>query len=184
MNVQIYDNKINNDVLLTAISATELSNNFSCLHPAGDTTYGFKYHWTLFGEYGEKKTEFKDQEFINLLNEIKPYVPENLTLTRAYINAHNFGIEDTMHTDEQEYAEGVTVIVYLCSKWYPEWFGQTVLFDRYNREDADISCSILPKYNRFIVFDKNIPHCAAPLSKRFNGVRFTCMFKFVKQDIT
>jgi len=41
----------------------------------------------------------------------------------------------------------------------------------------DIYRCVLPKYNRFVIFDKNIKHCAGMVSRKFSGIRLTCMFK-------
>jgi len=172
--VQIIDGRLSEQLLLSCIQEAEQSASYRVLHGAGDGSYGFKYNW-LFFKIGQACIENKS---INeLWQEIQKHLPKNIKLHRGYINAHTYGVEDAIHVDDPELKKGLTVIVYLCTNWYPEWFGQTLFFDSIDRHHNEIVQSVLPKFNRFIVFDKNKPHCVSPLSRKFTGVRLTCMFK-------
>jgi Rps23 Pro-64 3,4-dihydroxylase Tpa1-like proline 4-hydroxylase len=170
----IVDNKISISTLKACIQYAE-SAGYIPLHPIGDNHTQFKFsHHDV-----EEVASFKQ-----LWEEVKQVIPnKNYTLHRSYINAMVYGQEDSIHTDDMDINNGLTVIVYLTNSWFPEWFGQTVFFESAsngrdeNYIGADITNSVLPKYNRFVIFDKNTPHCVAPISKRFTGVRLTCMFK-------
>lgn len=175
MSVQVYDGVITPEILNSCITEAEQSAHYSVLHRAGDGSYGFKYHW-LFAS-SNKIEEFTNKHLQALWEEIKQHLPKNIYLHRGYINAHTYGVEDAIHIDDPEIQNGLTVIVYLCSGWYPEWFGQTMFFETVNKQNNEIIQSVLPKYNRFIVFNKDIPHCVSPLSRKFIGIRLTCMFK-------
>ena len=163
-------------VLDSCIQAAENSSTYRVLHGAGDGSYGFKYSWMVYDSCADQK--FDDANFSSLWAAIKPHVKENVRVYRCYVNAHTYGVEDAIHEDDLEVERGITVIVYLCHAWYPEWFGQTVFWDHLDRmTHNELIKSVIPKRNRVVIFDKTIPHCVAPLSRRFAGIRLTCMFK-------
>jgi hypothetical protein len=174
--MQIIQDKISKSTLKACIQFAE-SASYISLHGAGDGSYGFK-----FSSYDINKISCFNQ----LYQELTPYIPNGYKIHKSYINAMSFGMEDTIHQDDQDIKEGLTLLIYLCNGWFPEWFGQTVFFNNTENGrkkgffDAEITESILPKYNRAILFDKNIHHCVAPISKRYTGIRYTCMFKLEK----
>jgi hypothetical protein len=181
MSVQILDNILSDEVLTTCTQEAELSASYRVLHGAGDGSYGFKYSWMVYDS--KNKNDKLDGNFLSLWNEISSHIPEKTRIHRCYVNAHTYGVEDAIHEDDPDIEQGLTVIVYLCSAWYPEWFGQTVFWDHIDRMNHnDIVQSVIPKPNRVLVFDKTLPHCVAPLSRRFAGVRLTCMFKLEVLD--
>lgn len=172
--MNVYDNKLPQDLLLNCIQEAEECKSYGVLHGAGDGSYGFKYNWVFFSS---DKPKIDSDNLKQLWQHVKTFLPDNVRLHRGYVNAHTYGVEDVIHEDDVDFDEGLTVIVYLCSGWYPEWFGQTVFFESLSNQQNEIVASVLPKANRFIVFNKKDPHCVAPLSRRFAGVRLTCMFK-------
>lgn len=172
----IKDGYIPIDVLNRCIESAESAKNYKSLHPAAEDAFGFKFSWHMYS-LGENINEMPD-EFMELWDSCKNLFPDGSLLHRCYVNAHCYGIEDTIHEDDKHFKNGLTCIVYLCNAWYPEWFGQTVFWEHLDRTAPnDITHSVMPKYNRVLVFDKKTPHCVAPLSRRFSGVRYTCMFK-------
>ena len=181
MAAAILDGVIPDGILDSCIQAAENSPTYRVLHGAGDGSYGFKYSWMVYDSCTDQK--FGDENFVSLWAAIKPYVKANVKIHRCYVNAHTYGVEDTIHQDDPEFEQGLTVIVYLCRAWYPEWFGQTVFWDHLDRtRHNEVVKSVIPKRNRIVIFDKTIPHCVAPLSRRFAGVRLTCMFKLETLD--
>lgn len=106
-------------------------------------------------------------------------------LESCYLNGLTYGVEAFPHEDSLS-TGSTTVILYLCENWNLYWGGQTVFFDQefvannpshdmfYN---ADVIKSVLPKYNRMVLFDSHIMHAVTPLSKSFKGLRKTLMFK-------
>lgn len=175
--VKIYDNFFPAEDFQACAEEAELCKSYGVLHGAGMADTGFKYNWLIFSQ---DSPVFASKNFERLWQQAKTILPEDSKLSRCYVNAHTFGVEDTIHIDDADLEHGLTVIVYLNLAWYPEWFGQTVFWntrDRFEANANDITMSVLPKANRVLVFDKNIPHCVAPLSRRFMGVRLTCMFK-------
>ena len=173
--IKIIDNELPNNMLSSCIAEAENSKNYTVLHQAGTGLYGFKYSWMFF--HSDKTKYIENENLKNLWLEVQKYLPHNIRLHRAYINAHTYGVEDSIHQDDPDLVNGLTVIIYLCSNWYPEWFGQTMFFESTDQCNNEIIQSVIPRFNRMIIFNKNIPHCVSPLSRRFSGIRLTCMFK-------
>ena len=174
--ISIFDGQIAEGILQKAIVAAESSHFYYPFHQAGDGHLGFKYSWQLyFPEAGI--TEFTNQDIEALWKEVQRQLPEGHILRKCYINAHQYGVEDAIHQDDVWFGKGVTVIVYLCSGWNPDWGGATMFFSGSPISSMDIEKCVLPKYNRFVMFDKNIYHCAGLVSRKFTGLRLTCMFK-------
>jgi hypothetical protein len=180
MTPKVFDGQIPEDLLRRCITVAENEDSYTVLHLAGDGSFGFKYSWGLYYMHPPKEFAFK-KEFMELWEVVKQQLPENSVLFRAYINSHTYGVEDSIHMDryfnDPNDKPGVTVIVYLCNMWYPEWFGQTLFWHSNNKQENEIIQAVIPKNNRFLIFNKDIPHCVSPLSRRFTGVRLTCMFK-------
>lgn len=180
--LRVIDNAIPEELLQKCIFLAESSKSYSVLHRAGDGTFGFKYSWYLYTPEEQKEIEFPHSEFMELWNVIKQHLPENSKLYASYINAHTYGVEDCIHVDgpldaSERKNKGYTIVIYLCNDWYAEWFGQTLFFNEYDKHSNEIGFSAMPKRNRFVIFDSDIPHCVSPLSRRFAGVRLTYMFK-------
>lgn len=172
--MQIIDGAFENSILDEAVTLAEGSRQYGLLHPAGGSQELFKYNWTF---YHREKSDEMPPVLNKIWERVQNFLPANHSLYRGYVNAHSYGVEDLIHQDDVHLPKGVTVIVYLCQEWYAQWFGQTLFFDAMDYKNAQITHSVLPKYNRMIIFDKNIPHCVSPLSRKFSGIRLTCMFK-------
>lgn len=173
--IKIIDNCLPDNLLFDCIKVAEKSQNYAVLYGAGDGSYGFKYNWMFYNTLDNKNIE--DNKIRQLWEEVQKHLPANICLHRGYVNAHTYGVEDSIHVDDPDIKKGLTVVVYFCSNWYPEWFGQTMFFESFDKHHNEITKSVLPKFNRMLVFDKNVPHCVSPLSRRFTGIRLTCMFK-------
>jgi len=104
-----------------------------------------------------------------------PEIKDNL-LVRFYMNGHTYGVDGYYHVDTKRKDE-TTIIVYLNETWDKDWGGETFFVD----SNDDIIKGVLPKKNRVVIFDSNIQHCARGVSRKFNGIRRTFMFKSRKQ---
>lgn len=174
--MQVIDNALSKASFIL-LSEDVFIRQYQSNHGAGDATYTFKFSSSINLEEGNiYSSAFKEIE----------HLFDGYEVYRAYINAMKFGEEDSIHEDDCEVDGGLTAIIYLNDTWYPEWFGQTVLFNGTNKDrdnnylDNDIIMSVLPKPNRLVMFDKEIPHCVSPMSKRFAGMRYTLMYKLRK----
>lgn len=95
------------------------------------------------------------------------------SLVTCYMNGHTYGTEGYFHRDWNE-PDYTTAIVYLVrGEWDPDWGGETVFID----EEKNIRASILPKANRMVVFPSYLNHCARGVTRKYNGIRRTLMFK-------
>ena len=106
-------------------------------------------------------------------------------LDSCYLNGITHGLEAYPHHDAPSDGH-TTVILYLCENWNVYWGGETAFFDKEFVKNnpahdvfysADIIKSVLPKYNRMVLFDSHIMHAVRPISKSFKGLRKTLMFK-------
>jgi hypothetical protein len=105
-------------------------------------------------------------------------------LCSVYLNGLTYGIEAHLHVDSNQ-SDAVTVICYICPEWNSFWSGATSFYDGSFSKDPtsrifytqDIQKTILPKYNRIVVFSSNIIHSVHPISKNYKGLRKTLMFK-------
>lgn len=112
------------------------------------------------------------------------YNVDHSLLHSVYCNGLTYGTEAHQHTDFN-LLYGTTVVCYLCDEWNSHWSGATNFYTgTYSPNFADavyyeneIIKSVLPKHNRVVVFDGNIIHSVAPLSKSCKNFRVTLMFK-------
>jgi hypothetical protein len=115
---------------------------------------------------------------------------DDSNLDSIYYNGLTYGIEAHAHVDDLR-DDFVTVIMYVCEGWNSHWGGETVFFSgAYSRNPADptyyqheITQSVLPKYNRMVLFSGNVVHAVRPLSRSFKGLRKTLMFKIQNKHI-
>ena len=188
----VKDGIIDESLLNDCIMLGAYAKRYSMMHGAGtgfssEGTQVLKSSWLLYDMDKPADENMEDvsrlpEPFDKLWEQVKPHVGENIEMYRAYVNAHTYGSEDNIHTDDDGVSKGKTVIVYLCNRWNPEWSGQTVFYNERDILEKDIVYSCLPKYNRVVIFDKTIPHAVAPISRRYMGLRLTCMFKVEDLD--
>jgi hypothetical protein len=153
-------------------------------------------YWTVF-VYGSTYSKTKNDTFLeNFSNEevkkcwgfikskFHPIITEN-NLDSCYLNGLTHGIEAHAHVDNKNSDNFVTIICYVCESWNSHWCGETCFYNMdYSENPADeiyysheIIKSVLPRYNRIVMFDGKTVHSVRPLSKTFRGLRKTLMFK-------
>lgn len=98
------------------------------------------------------------------------YLP-NHKLIRCYANGYTFGTEGYPHTDSVR-KDDITTIVYITQDWLREWGGETIIFDNNN-----IVHSVLPAYNRALMFNSNLWHCARSVTRLCDQLRIVLVFK-------
>lgn len=91
---------------------------------------------------------------------------------RAYINAHTYGVDGLIHTDDGDY----TAIYYPFSNWNPEWEGGTCFYNKEKNDAIHYSSYVT---DRLIVFPATIPHRAMPVTRECYGLRSVVVFKCV-----
>jgi SM-20-related protein len=140
--------------------------HFSLIH-AGVTSYTQKYY--------NCENELSGT-ILEIWNVIKKHLDSNDELVRCYANLITIGLDQRMHFDDEN-PNSKTIIIYLNDTWNVDWSGETVFWDRNNRE---IIKSVLPKFNTAVLFSGNIWHGVRPVSIFCRVPRITLMFKTQK----
>lgn len=105
-------------------------------------------------------------------NRLKQDYLKNHVLIRCYANAHTFGVEGAPHTDSSR-DDTRTTILYVVPEWRTEWAGETLFYT----DTGQMAGGVLPEPNKLFTFDGGVVHCARSVSKLYNGLRITLMFK-------
>ena len=100
------------------------------------------------------------------------------SLVTCYMNGYTYGTEGYFHRDWQEDYYSTAIVYLTRDTWNPDWGGETVFIDD---DTHEIRASILPKRNRVVVFPSKLNHCARGVTRKFNGIRRTLMFKTRKE---
>jgi len=163
------------------------------------------FYWTIpvYGNnYAVKENKIVNNYFTECFKykEVKncwEYIKNNLglkisdkNLDACYLNGLTHGIEAHAHVDNRG-EDTITIICYVCDLWNSHWGGETCFYNmEYSDNPADkvfysheIVKSVIPRYNRVLIFNGNIVHSVRPLSKTFKGIRKTLMFKLVDVNI-
>ena len=191
--LKVHDGVYDDELIRESQGLVQTSNYFSDYNFLGTEFVGIKYNWTFYDENQEVK-EIKNKTFRTIWQKTKELLPvKNYKLKRAYINVSRFGDEDRIHVDEEETTFGLTAILYLSGKWKITWGGQTNFYTKFKKGgippnddeteyDNEIIHSVIPKKNRIVIFNKNIPHAAGILSKTCLKNRYACVFKIITPE--
>jgi len=76
-------------------------------------------------------------------------------LRGVYANGHTYGLESRIHRDSRQGEISKTALIFLHRFWAMSWGGETCF---YQGGSNDLIKAVLPKPNRMIVFDGEIPH--------------------------
>jgi len=157
---------------------------------------GLKYSWTFYDKNSKNQQlqKIENETLKSLWKKTKDLLPvKDYYLKRAYINVSRFGDEDRIHVDECSDPFGLTAILYLSGKWKMTWGGQTNFYTKFTKGmnapndneteyENEIIHSVIPKQNRIVIFNKNIPHAAGILSKTCLRNRYACVFKIITSE--
>jgi SM-20-related protein len=95
--------------------------------------------------------------------------PVKHKMERFYMNAHTYGQDGYIHTDD-----GSITAIYYPFKWDVSHEGGTSF---YNEEQDDCIFYCSNKFNRLILFDAKIPHRAMPMTRDCYKLRSVVVFK-------
>ena len=122
------------------------------------------------------KISEKTPYIMNLWKEIQKKIIETVEykcdFSRAYINAHTYGVDGRIHRDDGDY----TAIYYPLSEWNVEWEGGTCF---YNKDQTDVIHYNAYVPNRLVVFDAKMKHRAMPVTRECYKLRPVVVFKCV-----
>ncbi|WP_285318242.1 2OG-Fe(II) oxygenase [Stenotrophomonas maltophilia group sp. Smal35] len=93
---------------------------------------------------------------------------------RVYANAHTYGVEGYVHTDNADKENYFTVVYYAHGIWHPNWSGETAFVVP---ETGDITHAVYPRPGRLVVFRGATPHVARSPSRDCPELRITVVFK-------
>jgi SM-20-related protein len=174
--IKIYDDVIEDYLLHNILEVI----NVMGFNYGWKSNKGLSYsHWNLPFSTGGKPSSNRDdvrEELPNVVRElwdrIQPVILEETpVLIRAYCNAYTYGTDGYAHTDSK-FENDVTAIIYLNQSWNIDWAGETVFF-----EDGEIIKSVIPKWNRAIIFPSNMKHAGRGVSRFCTDVRKVLVFK-------
>lgn len=104
------------------------------------------------------------------------YLPTH-KLIRCYANSYTYGTEGYPHTDSIR-LDDITTILYITKNWPRQWGGETVVYDGTN-----IVSSTLPYFNRALMLNSNIWHCARGVTRICSALRTVLVFKSTPVNI-
>lgn len=140
-----------------------------------------EHRWNPFHKSTESSHLFWQMEldkdtnsyfFTSMLDKIKKVTTQkHFDVERVYFNGHNACSSGALHQDTNK-ENGRTFLIYCNRVWNPVLGGGTVF-----QKSHDNIFSIYPYPGSAVYFPGNIPHCALPISKDFNGVRITLAYK-------
>lgn len=106
---------------------------------------------------------------------IKENIPEfkDQILIRVYMNAYGYGSEGYFHKDSEDNYKKTMVLYLVDDHWDKNWAGETI----FTNDEDEIVFSSLPKKNRAVIFNANLPHCARSVSRACRHIRKVLVFK-------
>ena len=130
---------------------------------------GTQKHWHVFCGHNINVIPDEYEFIIPIWEKIKNVI--NVELERVYLNAHTFGIEPHIHTDDGD----ITMIYYPIMKWKTEWGGGTSVYD--NDDETKIPTYVPYVGNRLLTFSASLPHQAMPVARVCYQLRSVIVFK-------
>lgn len=114
------------------------------------------------------------QAFYALWSLLKEGPLRGHALLRAYANAHTYGVEGYVHTDNDDMENYFSTVYYAHPVWHPNWAGQTAFF---SPDRCNVLRSVYPQPGRVVSFPGSIPHCAHGPSRDCAELRVSLVLK-------
>lgn len=166
------------------------SDEYSWMFRRGDGNQDIYWTKFVYGSMFDRKTDKFIPEFTEpTIKEAWNYFANKYNLNDShllsvYLNGLTNGIEAHQHIDADNQNE-MTVICYLCENWNSHWSGETSFYSGIFSRDPtnpvfythEVEKTVLPRYNRIVIFNSSIIHGVHPISKTYKGLRKTLMFK-------
>ena len=143
-----------------------------------DTVYpmwGQGFYDTFKGEYKEDANEWIREvgdRFLKICG-------DEYTLVRSMLAGNTFGQDGDIHDDWLVPGESLTGVLYLNRRWEDNWGGETVVYNREDRNQAEISKF---EAGKLIVFDGSNPHIGKGPQRACGELRCIIAVQAVKQD--
>lgn len=100
-------------------------------------------------------------------------------LVRSMLSGNTFGQDGDIHDDWQVQGESLTGVLYLNRRWEDNWGGETVVYNREDTTQVEISKF---EAGKLIVFDGSNPHIGKGPQRACGELRCIIAVQAVKQD--
>lgn len=100
-------------------------------------------------------------------------------LVRSMLSGNTFGQDGDIHDDWQVPGESLTGVLYLNRRWEDNWGGETVVYNREDTRQVEISKF---EAGKLIVFDGSNPHIGKGPQRACGELRCIIAVQAVKQD--
>ena len=143
-----------------------------------DTVYpmwGQGFYDGFKGEYKEDANQWVKEvgdRFIDICG-------DEYILVRSMLAGNTFGQDGDIHDDWLVPGESLTGVLYLNRRWEDNWGGETVVYNRENRNQVEISKF---EAGKLIVFDGSNPHIGKGPQRACGELRCIIAVQAVKQD--
>ena len=143
-----------------------------------DTVYpmwGQGFYDTFRGEYKEDANQWIREvgdRFLDICG-------DEYVMVRNMLAGNTFGQDGDIHDDWLVPGESLTGVLYLNRRWEDNWGGETVVYNREDRNQVEISKF---KAGKLIVFDGSNPHIGKGPQRACGELRCIIAVQAVKQD--
>jgi len=151
-----------------------------------DTVYpmwGQGFYDTFKGEYNQNSNEWIVEVgdcFLYKCNETLEEDDHNkYIMVRSMLAGNTFGQDGDIHDDWLVPGESLTGVLYLNRRWEDNWGGETVVYNREDRNQVEISKF---EAGKLIMFDGSNPHIGKGPQRACGELRCIMAVQAVKQD--
>jgi len=143
-----------------------------------DTVYpmwGQGFYDTFRGEYKEDANQWVREvgdRFLDICG-------DEYIMVRNMLAGNTFGQDGDIHDDWLVPGESLTGVLYLNRRWEDNWGGETVVYNREDRNQVEISKF---EASKLIVFDGSNPHIGKGPQRACGELRCIIAVQAVKQD--
>lgn len=103
----------------------------------------------------------------------KKYFNKSVRIDRSYINVYFPSTPTGVHSDDDD-VNAVSFLAFLNPQWMVDWGGETVFYSDNLQKIVDY---VIPRGDRVVLFNSNIPHSARSPSILCEIPRFTLTIK-------
>ena len=134
------------------------------------------------GYYDGFKGEYKEdtQQWIREVGDrFLDICGDEYTLVRSMLAGNTYGQDGDIHDDWLVPGESLTGVLYLNRRWQDNWGGETVVYNREDRSQVEISKF---EAGKLIVFDGSNPHIGKGPQRACGELRCIIAVQAIKQD--
>lgn len=134
------------------------------------------------GYYDGFKGEYKEdtQQWIREVGDrFLDICGDEYTLVRSMLAGNTYGQDGDIHDDWLVPGESLTGVLYLNRRWQDNWGGETVVYNREDRSQVEISKL---EAGKLIVFDGSNPHIGKGPQRACGELRCIIAVQAIKQD--